>query len=92
MYAFGALLHRIAYGKRLHGEMSWAQALTAAKCAPLRPTLPPGVRAPPALMALMGCCLQREPSERPRFAAARSRPPSPTPPPPPPRVGVSDCT
>ncbi len=78
MYAFGALLHRIAYGKRLHGEMSWAQALTAAKCAPLRPTLPPGVRAPPALMALMGCCLQREPSMRPSFAEARS-PPSPPP-------------
>ncbi len=97
MYAFGALLHRIAYGKRLHGEMSWAQALTAAKCAPLRPTLPPGVRAPPALMALMGCCLQREPSERPTFDEARSGlpaslPPAPPPPPPPPRARVSDCT
>ncbi len=23
MYAFGALLHRIAYGKRLHGELTW---------------------------------------------------------------------
>ncbi len=72
MYAFGALLHRIAYGKRLHGELTWAQTLTAAKYAPLRPTLPPGVRAPPALMALMGCCLQREASERPSFGEARS--------------------
>ena len=86
MYAFGALLHRIAYGKRLHGELTWAQTLTAAKYAPLRPTLPPGVRAPPALMALMGCCLQREPSERPSFAEARTCLSFTCPPP------VSGCT
>ncbi|KAK9841052.1 hypothetical protein WJX81_007873 [Elliptochloris bilobata] len=67
LYAFGALLHRMAYGKRLHGELTWAQTMAAATFAPQRPTLPPGVRAPPALMALMGCCLQREASARPSF-------------------------
>ena len=72
MYAFGALLHRVAYGKRLHGELTWAQTLAAAKYAPQRPMLPPGVRAPPALMALMGCCLQTDASTRPSFREARA--------------------
>lgn len=71
MYAFGALLHRMAYGKRLHGELTWAQTMATATYAPQRPMLPQGVRAPPALMALMGCCLQRDPSERPSFSEAR---------------------
>ena len=71
MYAFGALLHRMAYGKRLHGELTWAQTMATATYAPQRPMLPPGVRAPPALMALMGCCLQRDPSARPSFNEAR---------------------